>query len=135
MTYRCGDSAPPRAPENLAPKTRGVEVAPGVFVAPEGYAGPVLWVYDVGVLEPRSMLSAQQGATHVDASAAEVAAKLWPVETGKRTADQVRHQVSLTLERLVLDREQGLISPADVMSVIRKMQISLQDEAIHGEQS
>ena len=62
--------------------TRAVEVAPGVFVAPEGYTGPIrivamankddtiagLWME--GVAEPMA----------VDAPAAEVAAKLWPVE-------------------------------------------------------
>ena len=72
---------PQKAALMTPPKTRAVEIAPGVYVAPEGYTGPVLMLKgfpdDSGC---EFHLRGNKPAWSSTAQPAEVAAKLWPVE-------------------------------------------------------
>jgi len=128
-----------------APKTRAVEVAPALYIVADEVVSVANQVTTGNTLE---MLIAGKGTeqtglvliryrdggyqTLSGITPAEVAAKLWPVEgeaKEEKTGRQVSHQVSLTLERALLDRDQRLISDADFVKIMRDMMCALQEEA------
>lgn len=65
------------------PKTRAIEIAPGVFAAPEGYTGPVEMICRSEADDSEMMVIVRGKKWTIGGVAAEVAAKLWPVHVDK----------------------------------------------------